>query len=767
MKGDFTRFTYKSKKHYTRVLRQQGRVDLDADWNEQAEIVQNRIEKESKDLIGSSGVPKNVDGTGGGGFKISPKKDAIKPDKITDLGISPGRIYVDGILCELDDDPANPISYYNQPDCPNPRKIKPPTTGNRTDLVYLEVWQRHITTIEDPEIREEALGGPDTTTRVRTVWQVKILEGAEVSDCHSDSNKWNNLIKPSGGQLTVNVVPSKDPKRPCEIGQSGGYIGIENRLYRVEIHEGGKQGGATFKWSRDNGSVAFPISEFDANDYYRFSLKRLGRDQILTLHKGDWVEVLDDVDELSGKPGIMAEVKEDIDDSTLTVILSKDISKYASRKTEYLEKNIDIHPKVRRWDQKSDAIFVTAAAPIDLELEDGIRIQFSGGNFKTGDYWVFAARTTTGKVDDLVKAPPMGIIHHYCRLAMINWSFDPRLKKAIGKTIDCRRVFPPLTGMISMFYVGGDGQEAMPGCELPEELQVGVANGGLPVANAPVKFELEDKGSSGDSIKSDTFTGPDGIARCTWTLGTSKPGRLTATLRDKNNNQLGLPIFFNANLSIASDVSFDPKECPSMSRVKTVQEAITNLCRGEPRIRINRISIGVPGERPLLNDGTVFPDELREGIKILFYLDDSNEKLNMQTPSRAPFFLTIDMPFPINNVDRELWGNKLIGFQQIVLNSSIVPIDNGFIWKPTNITIPWLNRLLDLMRKDEIGDCLLARLILKGNFIWSENPPRRYYLDGEAFGTPDRETSNNLILPSGDGKRGGDFEMWFWIIRKE
>ncbi len=38
MKGDITRLTHKPEKHYTSVLKQQGRVDLDDDWNEEASI---------------------------------------------------------------------------------------------------------------------------------------------------------------------------------------------------------------------------------------------------------------------------------------------------------------------------------------------------------------------------------------------------------------------------------------------------------------------------------------------------------------------------------------------------------------------------------------------------------------------------------------------------------------------------------------------------------------------------------------------------------
>ncbi len=38
MNGDFTRDTFESEKHFRQALMQQGRVMLDADWNEQQDI---------------------------------------------------------------------------------------------------------------------------------------------------------------------------------------------------------------------------------------------------------------------------------------------------------------------------------------------------------------------------------------------------------------------------------------------------------------------------------------------------------------------------------------------------------------------------------------------------------------------------------------------------------------------------------------------------------------------------------------------------------
>ena len=57
MKGDFSRNTFHPTKHYRAVLKQQGRVDVDADWNEQQAINLSRIEMEATDVIGACGAP--------------------------------------------------------------------------------------------------------------------------------------------------------------------------------------------------------------------------------------------------------------------------------------------------------------------------------------------------------------------------------------------------------------------------------------------------------------------------------------------------------------------------------------------------------------------------------------------------------------------------------------------------------------------------------------------------------------------------------------
>ena len=59
MKGDFTRFTHDGEKHFNRLYRQQGRVELDADFNEAADLATELARVQTVDVIGRTGVPKD------------------------------------------------------------------------------------------------------------------------------------------------------------------------------------------------------------------------------------------------------------------------------------------------------------------------------------------------------------------------------------------------------------------------------------------------------------------------------------------------------------------------------------------------------------------------------------------------------------------------------------------------------------------------------------------------------------------------------------
>ena len=50
----------------------------------------------------------------------------------------------------------------------------PPLPAAGDAVVYLDVWEREVTYVEDPALLDVALGGADTATRRQTVWQVRV-----------------------------------------------------------------------------------------------------------------------------------------------------------------------------------------------------------------------------------------------------------------------------------------------------------------------------------------------------------------------------------------------------------------------------------------------------------------------------------------------------------------------------------------------------------------------------------------------------------------
>src|SRR3954453_21871048 len=111
MRGDVTRQTFCSRNHYRSVLQQQGRVQLDADWNEQADIQAYLDRTVTADLVGCSGAPSAQPGMGITDKAGKPLTTSVTADK---LWISQGHYYVDGILCENDE----AVQLVDQPDRP-------------------------------------------------------------------------------------------------------------------------------------------------------------------------------------------------------------------------------------------------------------------------------------------------------------------------------------------------------------------------------------------------------------------------------------------------------------------------------------------------------------------------------------------------------------------------------------------------------------------------------------------------------------------------
>ena len=442
MSGDYSRKTFNVKHNYSGVLMQQGRVQLDADWNEQVEMNFRRQRAETVDTIGRAIVPMETPD----GFKVELQAGVLR--------IFPGRMYVDGLLAEnhgadpnqfyavLDEERGTqPLLYQKQPFFPNAQIIEPlPTNG--IHIAYLDVWQREMTYVKQPDLVEVAIG-VDTTARWQTVWQVKVLQldpqpemGFECGDQH---DAWDNLIAPSAGRLSTAIVEPEEEDNVCLVPTEGGYRALENRLYRVEVHEGGTFDTATFKWARHNASIETAVHEISGS---KLVVAQSQWDEIRRFNPDDWVEITDDVRELAGLPGEMRRVS-DIDYASNTITLHDALpaGDFPTLPTGGTHPNR--HTRIKRWDQQRDVDENTGLLTVTntaFYVEDGIQIHFSidpdpalSGGFKTGDYWLFSARSANASIEILEEAPPRGIHHHYARLAILNFPDDQE---------DCRIHWP-------------------------------------------------------------------------------------------------------------------------------------------------------------------------------------------------------------------------------------------------------------------------------------------------------------------------------------
>ncbi|MFO1207106.1 MAG: DUF6519 domain-containing protein, partial [Burkholderiales bacterium] len=443
MKGDFTRLTFRPEQHYSSVRLQQGRVVLDADWNEEHDVIAHRIETETLDVVGACGVPLHAAGFHlvTSGAQLSAEEKPLPGNANPPAGpllISAGRCYVNGVLAENE----RIVSILDQPDVlpPNTAPIVqlangttaafPPPAGSY--FAYLDVWQRHLTALDDPLLRETALGGPDTATRTKTVWQVKLLEVPAGSGCGAQPATWTNLVGAAPGLLEAQTVAPPPPPNPCSLSPAGGYRRLENQLYRVEIHAVDGAGNATWKWSRDNGAIVtrwLGMGTTTAD----LRVSSIGRDETERFAPNDWVELIDDGRDLQGLPGTMVQVASAAGD-VVTIKPSTAIPAGAINFADFTT-----NPKVRRWGPGG---VQTVAPGSFVDLEGGVQVRFSAGRLRTGDYWVIPARTATGAIEWPFTAPqpPFGIRHQYCLLGVVTLAAGG----AISVT-DCRKVFPPLT----------------------------------------------------------------------------------------------------------------------------------------------------------------------------------------------------------------------------------------------------------------------------------------------------------------------------------
>jgi hypothetical protein len=453
---DSSRSRFDPAKHYSGVLALQGRVTLDSDQTEQQSILLHHLRTAVADIVGPAGVPSAAPG-----FAI----DRTTTDKLADLSVSAGRMYVDGILVEN----AADTTYWGQSDGHLDQDLDQ-LPSESAYVAFLRVWEREVTAVQDPDLLEVALGihGPDTTARAQVVWQVATLalDGGDPSkeDALEAWRAWLDNRPRRGSMQAAARRPDDAGGDVCSLAADAMFRGRENQHYRVEVFRSGQAKPAETPtrstrrtaaaaaeparvvWSRDNGSDVYAITALAGAEV---TVADLGRDRRRALDVGDLVEVVDD----ASAARVAQEEPTGPDRVLFTVIAVDDLRDVVTLDREPGVELGDVgrdpgrHPLLRRWD---GAGAVDVAEGEWLDLEDGIRIRFPGSGtaknpatYRNGDYWLVPARRSTGDVvwpqddDGPAAVPPDGVTYAYAPLALVQVGGG-------SVVVDLRTTFSPL-----------------------------------------------------------------------------------------------------------------------------------------------------------------------------------------------------------------------------------------------------------------------------------------------------------------------------------
>ncbi|MCB1889108.1 MAG: hypothetical protein KDH20_15985 [Rhodocyclaceae bacterium] len=447
MKTQISRDSHRPDRHYSSVRLQQGRMIVDADWNELADIGRQRLDDALDDAV-RSGAPRDA------GVRLFLSGSGLR--------LSPGRLYADGVPAVLDGT-ASGVLLTAQPDYPN----APPLPGG--DLrIYADVWERSVSALEDPELMDPGLHGADTASRGRTMLQVKWADPA--------FDPLDPAVNPPLGTARLSLslrtlATSDDPCDPCA-AQVAVDERVGNYLFRVEVHALALSGGdtlLTLKWSRDNGAEAYATGATPAG-----------------FGQGDWVwEYFDAASEmqLGLHPSAGFQPRRGILSESFTLPASA----------------TDPQAFVRQWDGYATINLTTATlvagrdrgVALSNGLADGAhgRIDLAAGSFTAqlelmvltldtagatllpGDHWLAAVREAVMAGGDVLlsDALPDGVRHHFVELGQrIGGALVP--PPGLGDDAFSRQMhFPPLTDL----HAADVGFTEPPGCA---GLYAGAAN---------------------------------------------------------------------------------------------------------------------------------------------------------------------------------------------------------------------------------------------------------------------------------------------------
>ena len=439
MAGDRSRVSYDPGRKWRGLVAQQGRVTLDADWNEAATIGEERDRLMTLDAVGPFGTPDagyGVTATGTAGPAAVPV-----PARPGELTIGPGTLYLGGERLDLD----VPVRYSTQPDWLDystdrlwvPTDV-PDAAGTSYELVYLLASEQEVSATEDPALADVALGGPDTMQR-RRILQRFVRQPSPSGTC---AGAWGAFVGSLGAKglqfdqasmmigstttLQVTLPPISDGSDPCKPTAAGGFQGAENQMIRVMVASVDDTGVPTIVWGFDDASFLYRLTEATYDSAARKATVTLASAPVDSFHHPraeQAVELLRDAvkltatDYIAAPAGVVGQLSSDYDPARMRLVISGELHPdYLSAATSQLY--------LRVW---QSAVKVQSGVAAKLG-DTGVTVTLtSTGAFHPGDFWRFALRpvkpATVYPARYLTAPqPPDGPRTFACPLAVLTWA---------------------------------------------------------------------------------------------------------------------------------------------------------------------------------------------------------------------------------------------------------------------------------------------------------------------------------------------------------
>ncbi|MCP3902778.1 MAG: hypothetical protein GY715_04000 [Planctomycetes bacterium] len=548
MKSQTSRPSHRPDQRYSGVYQQQGRMITDADWNEQVEVGKTQLHQALRDAL-AGGAPRDE------GFIR-----AVDPDSgVATLGW--GRVYAEGVGAEVRVDPdadgvTKAFEYEKQADFPDP-----PARDDTGATWFVDIWDRHVVSLQDGHLRDPALHGADTCTRTQRLAQVK--------RCASKDEFDERIARCPIGTAKLSLALHDgatvfDECEPCAADVPIEHT-IGNYLFRVEVHQviglPWSPDEIVLKWSSENAAEQHPIDEkpddFEGSWIYEYftetSEKHLGVHA--PGHESD-LEVRDLVDSLIGAPS-------DVFVRRWDGYCRLTRNGGAWTMVEGRDKGTPLDSAIGGGSHGFLALdaLSTTTPKLDIRLERlHLVLDLADDTvFVAGDYWnaVVRERADDGSVGGedervrLVSNTPVGIRHHYLLIGTRDDGGDLIVEK--GRRRRGLR-FPPLTDLTA----GDVGYKVKHDCP----------NGAVEETDDTVEKTLDHvvKRLCGLSAEHVSY---EVKGKC--------PSGAVAESDDTVKLVLDKVVARLCNLA-ALHVKYEPGACPDLEEAKSVQDAIDTLC---------------------------------------------------------------------------------------------------------------------------------------------------------------------------------------------